>query len=224
MELVNIKAPRVIPSRAGYRWAKRAMDISLCLLSLPVTIPILALCAIAIYLDSPGPALFIQERLGKGGQPFRIIKFRTMCVDLDTESCREFMKKYVNGRIGSNGTGHVIFKPVKDEQITRVGRFLRKSSLDELPQIINVLRGEMSIVGPRPNVVWEVEEYRPWHHERMEVLPGITGLAQVRGRSCIDFGTLVRADIDYIENRSLLLDLKILWWTAIAILKARGTL
>ncbi len=101
---------------------------------------------------------------------------------------------------------------------------MRKTSLDELPQIVNVLRGEMSIVGPRPNVPWEVEEYRPWHHERFEVVPGITGLAQVRGRSNIDFISLVRYDIEYVEKRSLILDLKILWWTAKGILGGRGAL
>jgi len=132
------------------------------------------------------------------------------------------MKAYVRGTLEGVEDGSETYKPIKVDFITKVGRILRKTSLDELPQIFNVLKGEMSIVGPRPNVLWEVDEYRQWHHERFEVLPGMTGLAQVRGRSCIDFKSLVRYDIEYIENQSLALDIKILWWTFISILKAKG--
>ena len=241
MELTIINQPRAFPYRRRYQVAKRVMDVSICLLALPVILPLMATCALAILLDSPGPVLFVQERIGKGGRPFRMYKFRTMRHDLDDSHHRTFMKAFVNGEIGSDGNRddansflHVplkesvdtpfgnngngkVYKPVQSSQVTTVGRILRKTSLDELPQIINVLKGEMSVVGPRPNVPWEVEAYRSWHHERLEVLPGITGLAQVRGRSAISFDHIVRNDIEYVEKRSLALDLKILWWTFVTV-------
>ena len=245
--LVVVSRPRVVPDRREYKFAKRAMDLALCLLSLPVTLLVLLLCAIAIQLDSPGPVLVVQERIGKGGRRFRMYKFRTMRHDLDDRPHRIFMRAFVKGEIGGfeNGSGQnadvhqafrkafvktplaengncVVYKPAQASQITRVGRFLRKTSLDELPQVFNVLKGEMSIVGPRPNVPWEVEEYHPWHHERLEVLPGITGLAQVRGRSGISFDEIVKHDIQYVENQSLILDLRILWWTVTSVLFSRG--
>jgi lipopolysaccharide/colanic/teichoic acid biosynthesis glycosyltransferase len=206
----------------------------------------MALCALAIRLDSPGPAFFVQDRVGKGGRTFRMYKFRTMEHNLDDSSHRTFMKDYVNGKIGdeeggnrrkeglqhafrkvpansdfgTNGNGKV-YKPFQASQVTRIGRILRKTSLDELPQLINVVKGEMSVVGPRPNVTWEVEEYMPWHHERLEVLPGITGLAQVQGRSALSFDSIVRYDIEYVEQQSLPLDLRILWRTFVSVF--RGT-
>ena len=243
MELVIINQPRVFPYRREYRIAKRVMDVALCLLALPVVLPLMAICSLLVRLDSSGPVLFVQERVGKGGHRFRLYKFRTMEHNLDNSSHQAFMKAYVNGKVdgdagearkngngrclsirpsmsaplGNNGNGK-IYKPIKVSQVTRVGRVLRKTSLDELPQILNVLRGEMSLVGPRPNVPCEVEEYHGWHHERLEVLPGITGLAQVRGRSAISFDSIVQYDVEYVENRSLALDFKILWWTLITVL------
>jgi len=226
--------------------AKRVMDVSLCLLALPLALPLMAICALVIRLDSPGPSLFIQERIGKGGRRFWMYKFRTMQHNLDDGLHRAFMKAFVNGQIdsarydeddgfhwafkkafvngqvGGNGNGKQIYKPVQTSQITRVGRILRKTSLDELPQIFNVLKGEMSLVGPRPNVPWEVEEYRGWHNERLEVLPGVTGLAQVRGRSGISFDRIVEYDIEYFERQSLALDLKILWWTLATVFLGTG--
>lgn len=222
MDLVLIKRPRVLPRQLAYQGAKRVMDFLICLAILPVALPLLLICALAIRLNSRGPVLFIQERIGKGGRPFRIYKFRTMHLSLDQAPIQSFMKAYVRGEMSEPENGQEVFKPIQPDQIFRVGRLLRKTSLDELPQIINVLKGEMSIVGPRPNVRWEVEAYHPWHHERLEVLPGITGLAQVHGRSCIDFNTLVRYDVQYIENHCLALDLKILCWTAKAILSGKG--
>lgn len=208
-----IKRPRVFPNQVFYQITKRALDLVVCTLILPFSLPIMAICAIAIFFDSADPIIFVQERIGKGGRIFRMYKFRTIKNDFDRENSQAYMKSYVRGTLESNENGKETYKPIKADFITRVGRILRKTSLDELPQIFNVLKGEMSIVGPRPNVLWEVDEYRPWHHERFEVLPGITGLAQVRGRSCIDFKSLVRYDIEYIENQSLGLDIKILWWT-----------
>jgi lipopolysaccharide/colanic/teichoic acid biosynthesis glycosyltransferase len=198
------------------------MDVALCLLALPLALPLLAICALVIHLDSPGPIFFVQERIGKGGRRFRLFKFRTMSHDLDDSSHRDFMKAFVNGRISDDEDGGAIYKPVQSSQVTRVGRILRKTSLDELPQLINVLRGKMSLVGPRPNVLWEFEEYKGWHNERLEVLPGITGLAQVRGRSGISFDSIVKYDIEYIERQSPTLDLKILWWTASSVIFGKG--
>jgi lipopolysaccharide/colanic/teichoic acid biosynthesis glycosyltransferase len=224
MNLVILKQPRVFPRQLVYRSAKRLFDIALCILSMPVILPLMAVCACAIYLDSPGPIFFIQERIGKGGRRFRMYKFRTMKPNLDDRHCRAFMAAYVRGELDCGEGENEIFKPIHADQITRVGRILRKTSLDEFPQLINVLKGEMSIVGPRPNVPWEVDAYRPWHHERLEVLPGITGLAQVRGRSCIDFISLVRSDIQYIEKQSFGLDIKILWWTFTTIIFGKGAM
>jgi lipopolysaccharide/colanic/teichoic acid biosynthesis glycosyltransferase len=245
MELVVINRPRVFPYRKTYQISKRAVDLVLCVLCLPLLLPLIAVCMLAIRLNSPGPVFFVQDRIGRGGRRFRMYKFRTMQHNLDDSSHRAFMKDFVNGHVGGDGGGKStgsqrafkrafvnvpvgnngngrIYKPVQASQITRVGRLLRKTSLDELPQLLNVLRGEMSLVGPRPNVPWEVEEYRPWHYERLEVLPGITGLAQVRGRSGISFDRIVRYDIEYVEKQSPALDLKILWWTLITALLGAG--
>jgi lipopolysaccharide/colanic/teichoic acid biosynthesis glycosyltransferase len=224
MEFLLIKQPRVIPRQLLYQSAKRVLDILLCLLILPLALPIMLICALVIPLDSPGPVLFVQDRIGKGGRKFRIYKFRTLVTRLNDRQSQVYMKAYVRGDVTCLEEGQEVFKPIKPAQITRMGRLLRKTSLDELPQLINIFKGEMSIVGPRPNVPCEVEAYRPWHHERLEVLPGVTGLAQVHGRSCIDFNTLVRCDVEYIENRSIGYDLKILWWTSMAIIKAKGAL
>ena len=222
MDLVIINQPRVFLYRKGYQIAKRVMDLALCLLAMPLALPLLALCALAIRIDSPGPALFVQERIGKGGRRFRMYKFRTMQHNLDDSPHRDFLKAFVNGRVGGDENGRVLYKPFQASQITRVGRILRKTSMDELPQLINVLRGEMSLVGPRPNVPWEFEEYRGWHQERLEVLPGITGLAQVRGRSGITFDSIVKYDIEYIERQSLAMDLTIMWWTVSSVLFGTG--
>jgi lipopolysaccharide/colanic/teichoic acid biosynthesis glycosyltransferase len=188
----------------------------------PVALVAMLICAIAIALDSPGPILFVQERVGKGGRRFKLYKFRTMHHDLDASSHRVFMKAFVNGKVQGPKTGTHVYKPFNDHQLTRVGRLLRKTSIDELPQLINVIRGEMSLVGPRPNVVWEVEEYQGWHKERLEVLPGMTGLAQINGRSSNTFDKIVRQDIEYIERQCLKLDLQILWWTVIVVLGGSG--
>jgi lipopolysaccharide/colanic/teichoic acid biosynthesis glycosyltransferase len=222
MDLVIINQPKVFPYRKEYQIAKRVVDVALCLLAMPLALPLMVICVLAIYIGSPGPALFVQERIGKGGRRFRMYKFRTMRHDLDDSHHRDFMKAFVNGRIGEGENGGAIYKPIQASQVTRVGHILRKTSLDELPQLINVLRGEMSLVGPRPNVLWEVEEYRGWHNERLEVLPGITGLAQVRGRSGITFDSIVKYDIEYIERQSLALDLRILWWTLISVFLGTG--
>ncbi len=222
MELAVISRPHALSYRAGYHIAKRLMDLLIVFLSLPFVLPLMALCALAIRLDSSGPVLFVQERVGRGGQRFNIYKFRTMQHNLDSSAHQTYMRAYVNGRIGDNGTSKAVFKPFHQSQVTRVGRILRRTSLDELPQLINVLKGEMSLVGPRPNVSWEVEEYRGWHKERLEVLPGITGLAQINGRSGVDFDTIVKYDVEYIRHQSFGLDVQILWYTVLSVVSGRG--
>ncbi len=184
----------------------------------------MGIIAIAIFLDSPGSPYFVQTRVGKFGRRFRFYKFRTMPKSYDQRIDREFMQAYIAGQIESSDqvNKEAVNKPVKKENITRIGRILRKSSLDEVPQIINVLKGEMSFIGPRPNVPWEVEKYEKWHCKRLEVLPGITGLAQVRGRSNIPFDEIVNHDIEYVQNQSLILDLKILLWTVQTVFSSRG--
>ena len=214
--------PPLVSTRRGYEFTKCLLDVTLCLMMLPFIVLIMALIALAIRLDSPGPILFRQARAGRGGRPFQMLKFRTMPDIVPDERGREFMKAYVRGEIGSEDGESTpqVYKPKL--AVTHVGKFLRKTSLDELPQIINVLRGEMSLVGPRPHALWEVEEYLEWHRERLAVLPGITGLAQVRGRSGITFDRLVRYDIEYVRQKNLGFDLKILCRTAISVLWARG--
>ena len=208
--------------RRQYALAKRILDITLCLAFLPLAMALMLLISLAICLESPGAAVFAQERAGRGGRRFRFYKFRTMKYGYDDRKARQFMKAYVRGQLKPHRAGGAVYKPDHKAHITRVGRVLRRTSLDELPQIVNVLKGDMSLVGPRPHVVWEVEEYLPWHSRRLEVLPGITGLAQVKGRSGISFEQMVLYDLQYVQERSLKLDLKILWWTLLAVARGRG--
>ena len=209
--------------RQWYLFRKRLLDLTLCLALLPLALPLMAVIALVIRLESPGPALFIQERLGLGGRRFRLLKFRTMRQAPEGEGEREFMKAFVAGQVGRGESQAARgYKPNHAARLTRLGRFLRRTSLDELPQLVNVLRGEMSLVGPRPNVAWEFEVYQEWHKERLEVWPGITGLAQVRGRSNLPFNKIVQYDIAYVRSQSLKLDLQILWWTAQWVLSGRG--
>lgn len=221
MSWMVIERPGVKLYKPYYQTVKRLCELIFCLMLIPIIVPIGLLIAIAIRFNSPGPIFFVQERIGKGGRTFKMIKFRTMRTNADTKAHQAFMKAFVNGMARANSE-HKAFKPFKSYEVTPVGRILRKTSLDELPQIINVLRGEMSIVGPRPNVPYEVAAYRGWHKERLEVVPGITGLAQVRGRSDISFDRIVEYDIEYVEKQSLMLDLKIMWWTFTSVLLARG--
>ena len=208
-----------------YDLAKSMLDIALCVAVLPLVLLVMAVIAIAILVDSGRPIFFVQERFGRGRRTFRMYKFRTLLRDRESSLDQEYMRSFVRGQVQQcDGPPRSrIYKPFDKSQITRVGRILRRTSLDELPQIFNVLRGEMSLVGPRPNVLWEVGAYDDWHNERLKVLPGITGLAQVRGRSAICFDDIVRHDIEYVRRRSLKLDLQILWWTVLSTVTGRGT-
>ena len=190
---------RLIQGQA-YRVLKRAMDLLLCLLILPLVLPLMALIALLIYIDSPGPIFFKQLRTGKGGRRFRMYKFRTM-----VPNAEELKLVYAH----LNELTWPDFKITDDPRVTRVGRILRKTSLDELPQLLNVIKGDMSIVGPRPTS-FSPETYRLWHTERLEVLPGITGLWQVNGRSNLDFDERLKLEIAYIERQSLWMDIQII--------------
>ena len=196
----------------GYLVSKRAFDLAVCLLALPLILPLLVLCVVAIRLDSPGPIVFTQERTGRHGRRFRIFKFRTMV--RNAEELKASLQHL-------NILPPPDFKILDDPRITRVGKFLRKTSLDELPQLINVLRGEMSLVGPRPTS-FAASTYDLWHTSRLEVIPGITGLWQVKGRNETTFDERLRLDMRYIRNISFGLDLKILWWTMAAVVQRQG--
>lgn len=199
------------PSRR-YEVAKRAIDIGICLLAVPLVLPVGLLCALAIRLESPGPVMFAQMRTGQHGVRFPMFKFRTM-----VQNAEELKASLQHLNILPPPD----FKIPDDPRITRVGKFLRKTSLDELPQILNVLRGEMSIVGPRPTS-FAASTYDLWHSERLEVTPGITGLWQIKGRGTMTFDERLRLDIEYIERRSIGLDLRIIVMTALAVFRGSG--
>jgi lipopolysaccharide/colanic/teichoic acid biosynthesis glycosyltransferase len=195
-----------------YSTKKRALDLAVCLILLPIALPILLTCALLVKLTSKGPVLFVQERTGVGGNRFKILKFRTMVPNAAN------MKK---GLESENLMGGPDFKLANDPRVTRFGVFLRKTSLDEAPQLWNILRGDMSLVGPRPTS-FPAQTYDLWHTERLEVMPGLTGLWQVSGRGEIDFDDRVRLDIAYVRSRSLPLDLSILLRTIPAVVSQRG--
>jgi lipopolysaccharide/colanic/teichoic acid biosynthesis glycosyltransferase len=184
--------------------------------------------ALCISLDSRGPVLFRQKRVGKGGHEFICYKFRTMYHDADPEIHRRYVQSLIRNQAPDGYTGNEktapIYKLQKDPRITRVGAFLRRASLDELSQLFNVVKGEMSLVGPRPPLPYEVQEYQDWHLARLAVLPGITGLWQVRGRSKVTFDDMVRMDIEYIARQSLWLDMKILLLTIPAVFGGQGAM
>lgn len=197
----------------GALLVKRAIDIVGALVGLTVGAPLFGLIALAIRLDSPGPVIFRQTRIGRGGRPFSMYKFRSMYEGAEEQ---QMLLADLNEADGP------IFKIKDDPRLTRVGRILRRTSLDELPQLINVLRGEMSLVGPRPPLPAEVAQYKEWHKRRLEVPPGMTGLWQVSGRSRLSFDEMVLLDIYYIENWSLWMDFKILVRTVPKVLFGEG--
>lgn len=212
MEMVVIRPPQVLLFRPTYRLAKRVLDITLCLMAMPFLLPVIGLCALLIWLEDPGPIVFSQLRTGKGGARFKIYKLRTM-----VKNAEELKQKYAH----LNELTWPDFKITNDPRVTRIGKILRKTSLDELPQIFNIIKGDMSLVGPRPTS-FDVSTYSLWHTERLEVLPGLTGLWQVSGRSDLDFDDRLRLDIEYIERQNLWLDIQILVRTATAIFTQRG--
>jgi exopolysaccharide biosynthesis polyprenyl glycosylphosphotransferase len=206
--------------------AKRLMDIAGSLTGLILCLPVFAIIALAIKLTSKGPVLFRQVRLGQYGKKFTFLKFRSMYVDSDHKSHEEYVKRFIKGEPGAaqnTGNKQKLYKLTADPRVTRIGRILRSTSLDELPQFLNVLRGDMSLVGPRPPVIYEFARYDPWHKQRLlAVKPGITGLWQVDGRSRVTFDEMVRLDIRYARSWSLWLDVNILLQTPRAVITGNG--
>lgn len=197
----------------AYLIAKRVMDLGLTLIALPLLLPLMALIALFIWIDSPGaPVIFTQRRTGKGGKDFKMYKFRTMAPNA------EALKKDL---MHLNELQWPDFKITDDPRITRVGRFLRKTSLDELPQVFNIIKNQMSLVGPRPTS-FSAETYKLWQTERLDVLPGLTGLWQIAGRASTEFDDRLRLDIIYMEHRCLWLDIQILFRTVAAVVTQRG--
>ncbi|HJR82142.1 MAG TPA: sugar transferase [Anaerolineales bacterium] len=205
-------AKRMLTGRT-YLLAKRCMDLFLVMITVPVWLPLLAIIGLIIHFTSPGaPVIFKQLRTGKGGRRFSMYKFRTM-----VPNAEELKQRYAH----LNELQWPDFKITKDPRVTRVGRFLRRTSLDELPQLFNILIGEMSLVGPRPTS-FGPETYKLWHTHRLDAIPGLTGLWQISGRAQVEFDDRLRLDIAYLERASLWLDINILVRTALAVLQSRG--
>ena len=216
--LLAVRRSGLYASRSQY--IKRAMDIAVSSMVLIAASPVMILTVLAIKLESKGPILFVQKRPGLHGRVFNILKFRSMFADADHRAHQAAQKALIEDGVAAeyDEDGRPIFgKVAADPRITRVGKFIRRTSIDELPQLINVVRGEMSLVGPRPSVLYELENYADWHMRRLAIRPGITGLWQVSGRSRLSFDQMVDLDIHYIENWSLFLDFKILLKTLPAV-------
>jgi lipopolysaccharide/colanic/teichoic acid biosynthesis glycosyltransferase len=212
---------------------KRVLDLSIVIGSLFLLWPIFLVIALAIWRDSEGPIFFLQERVGAKPRPennhvlweiqtFKLFKFRSMFHDSDQTLHEEHIKSYVTGTVETLNDSEATFKMRNDRRITKIGRLLRRSSLDELPQLFNVLKGDMSLVGPRPVPTYEVRDHEARHYERLTALPGITGLWQVKGRGEVTFEEMMRMDIEYARNQSFWLDLKLLIETIPAVLSGRG--
>ncbi|MGH9905728.1 MAG: sugar transferase, partial [Pyrinomonadaceae bacterium] len=212
------------PLSNAARLVKRTSDIVIATFSLAVFSPFWLLLALLIKWDSKGPIFFKQERVGMDGRIFLVYKFRTMHVDSDASVHQEYQRKFIAGHAEANlgNAERPAYKLPADPRITRIGRWLRRASLDEVPQLFNVLVGDMSVVGPRPPIPYEVEAYELWHRKRLDMKPGVTGLWQVSGRNRLPFEEMVRLDLFYIENWSLLLDLKIILRTALVIFRGDG--
>jgi lipopolysaccharide/colanic/teichoic acid biosynthesis glycosyltransferase len=212
--------------RARTRTAvKRALDVTAAGVLVALLSPLFLLIAALVKLKSPGPVFFKQARVGEFGKPFTMLKFRTMRVNADNAIHKAFVSQLIKGAApdGATAANDAPFKIENDPRVTAIGRLLRKTSLDELPQLWNVLRGEMSLVGPRPPLTYEVEQYKPWHYRRvLEAKPGITGLWQVSGRSRTTFDDMVRLDLRYAKNNSAWTDIKILLATPRAVMSGKG--
>jgi len=225
--------PDLSPDRSSRKFplfCKRVLDVVISLIAITLLSPLLMAIAGLIKLTSKGPVLFKQERVGLFGDRFMFLKFRSMYVDCDQDKHKEYVTKFIteSRNAGANKKSstlaqNAVYKLTNDPRITPIGRFLRKTSLDEIPQFFNVLKGDMSLVGPRPPIPYECEKYDLWHKRRiLEVKPGITGLWQIKGRSSTTFDEMVRLDLNYVTHWSFLLDLKILFHTPFAVLRGKG--
>ncbi len=227
----------VVAKREAYYIAKRVLDIIVASLLLVLLFPVFLVVALVIVLYSPGPVFFVQERVGAKRQRqgdhvywqkvnFRCYKFRTMRIDSDASLHQAYMKALIENNEEEmrklQGQETKLRKLIRDPRITRPGRILRKLSIDELPQLWNVLRGDMSMVGPRPAIPYEVELYKPWYLRRLEAQPGITGFQQVKARATFDFDQQMRLDIEYVEKQSFWLDLKIMLMTPLVVISTKG--
>ncbi len=216
---------RESPMKGPALFLKRLLDVAAAFLCIVLLSPIFLFIALGIRLTSKGPVFFRQNRVGQGGREFTFYKFRTMRVDTDERLHREYARNFINGKgIDRDGRadGQPVFKLTNDPRVTPVGRMLRKTSLDELPQLLNIVRGEMSLVGPRPPIAYEIQHYKEWHRRRLEAKPGLTGLWQVSGRSSVPFNEMVLMDLYYIDNWSLWSDFKILLRTIPVIVSGKG--
>jgi len=206
--------------------AKRTLDVAGAAAGVVILSPIMLVTALAVAVSSRGPVIFRQSRLGRGGKPFVLFKFRSMRTDSDDTAHREYVANLIDGKhdeINQGDADKPLYKMTVDPRVTSVGRFIRRTSLDELPQLFNVLRGEMSLVGPRPPLPYEAERYRAWHLRRiLEVQPGVTGLWQVEGRSTTSFDDMVRLDLRYAQTRSFWLDLRIILRTVFVLFGSHG--
>lgn len=200
----------------------RTLDVFVSALALIALSPILLVVAVLVRLDSRGPAIFRQERVGRNLKPFRVAKFRTMRQGVAADPHRAYVEEMIREEAQAEGRQKPMMKLQGDPRITAVGAFLRKTSIDELPQLWNVLRGEMSLVGPRPPIQYEVDGYPARAFRRFAVRPGLTGLWQVSGRSLVTFKEMIDLDIEYVERRSVLLNLKIIVLTVPTVLGAKG--
>jgi undecaprenyl-phosphate galactose phosphotransferase len=205
-----------------FNGVKYCFDILTALTLLLLLSPLLLLIALAIKLDSPGPILYRFKAIGENGAMYMMNKFRSMRVDSDNKIHKDYVSKLIRGEIGKEGSDKTPLKIVNDPRVTKVGRVLRKFSMDELPQLINVLQGSMSLVGPRPCLPYEFDIYQDWHKKRTSVRPGITGLWQITGRSEVAFEDMILLDLYYIYNRNLLLDCNILFETIFVVLEKKG--
>ena len=201
---------------------KPILDYFIAIILLILTSPLFLIFAIGIKLYSPGPVFYYQKRIGKDGKPFRMIKFRSMRVNADTTVHKEYVQALIKQNTRPRDLGKENLKLEADPRITGLGKILRSFGLDELPQLINVLKGEMSIVGPRPSLDYELEVYEDWHKNRLAVLPGITGVWQVTAHNAVSFNEMVQIDLDYIQKANIWLDLKVMLLTPIEMLKKKG--
>jgi lipopolysaccharide/colanic/teichoic acid biosynthesis glycosyltransferase len=211
------RRPSAVATIAG-----RILDVTIAGVVLVVLVPVIAITALAVRLSSPGPVLFRQRRLGRGMRPFTVLKFRTMRADADSKLHREYVQALISTDPEPDDGRGGLYKLVVDPRVTKVGRFLRSWSIDEVPQLLNVLRGEMSLVGPRPVIEYEVEQYPDWYMRRFAVKPGLTGLWQVSGRNEKTYEEMIRFDVEYAERRTLGLDLRILARTALVVMRRQG--
>ena len=221
--IVQSTSVHTITMKTGYLRAKRVLDITFTLLIAPLIMLVGLVVALCIKLTSKGPIFFRQQRIGQDGTLFEMMKFRSMYVNSDQMAHREKILLYMNGqKLNENTTDNMAYKDVHDPRITPLGRFIRKTSLDEIPQFWNVLKGQMTLVGPRPPLPYEVELYTAHEWLRLVGKPGLTGTWQVYGRSRVSFQSMVEMDIEYLEHQSIFIDLKLILLTVPVMLSSRG--